>query len=90
MNLRDVGAQAHADHHTSRLRSRLRARAEAAGVTVETYIERIARDGQAAEDELEAPALEGLKSGESIEAGERYWADKRQRFIDRSRQTGTR
>jgi len=49
------------------LEARLRARAEAAGVT-ETYIERIARDDQAAEDELEALAIEGLKSGESIEA----------------------
>jgi hypothetical protein len=36
------------------LEARLRARAEASGVTVETYIERIARDDQAAEDELSA------------------------------------
>ena len=71
------------------LEARLRARAEAAGVTVETYIERIARDDQAAEDELEALALEGLKSGESIEVDQRYWADKRQRLIDRHHKTGT-
>jgi hypothetical protein len=72
------------------LEERLRARAEAAGVSVETYIERIARDDQAAEDELEALAIEGLNSGDSIEADERYWAEKRQRLIDRHQKTGTR
>ena len=72
------------------LEAKLRARAEAAGVTVETYIERIARDDQAAEEELEALALEGLNSGESIEADERYWAEKRQRLIERYHKTGSR
>ena len=72
------------------LEAKLRARAEAAGVTIETYIERIARDDQAAEEELEALALEGLNSGESIEADERYWAEKRQRLIDRHQKTGSR
>jgi hypothetical protein len=72
------------------LEAGLRARAEAAGVTVETYVERIARDDQAAEEELEALALEGLNSGESIEANERYWAEKRQRLIDRHHKTGAR
>jgi hypothetical protein len=61
----------------------LRARAETAGITVEEYIERIARDDQAAEKELEALALEGLNSGASIEADEKYWAAKRQQLIDR-------
>ena len=72
------------------LEARLRARAEAAGVTVETYIERIARDDQAAEDELEALALEGLNSGESIEVDERYRSEKRQWLIDRCQKTGFR
>jgi hypothetical protein len=72
------------------LEAKLRARAEAAGITVETYIERIALDDQAAEEELEALALEGLNSGESIEADERYWAEKRQRLIERYHSTGTR
>lgn len=72
------------------LEAKLRARAEAAGVTVETYIERIARDDQAAEEELEALALEGLKSGESIDADEPYWAEKRQRLMDRYQKTGIR
>ena len=72
------------------LEERLRARAEAAGVSVETYIERIAHDDQAAEDELEVLAIEGLNSGESLEADERYWSEKRQRLIERHQKTSTR
>ncbi len=55
------------------LEERLRARADAEGLSIEAYIERIAREDQQAEEELEALALEGLNSGESIEADERYW-----------------
>ena len=44
------------------LQSRLRARAEAEGLTIEGYIERIARDDQQAEEELEALAFEGINS----------------------------
>jgi hypothetical protein len=65
------------------LEAKLRARAEAAGISVETYIERIAHDDQAAEEELESLAIEGLNSGESMEADERYWGEKRQRLMDR-------
>ena len=70
--------------------ARLRARADAEGLTVEAYVERIARDDEKAEQELESLALEGLNSGESIEADERYWADKRRRLIERQDKTGTR
>lgn len=72
------------------LEARLRARAESEGLTVEGYIERIARDDQQAEEDLEMLALEGLNSGESIEAGEKYWEDKRRRLIERRQQTETR
>jgi hypothetical protein len=72
------------------LEAKPRARADAAGITVETYIERIALDDQAAEEELEALAIEGLNSGESIVADERYWAEKRQRLIERHQKTGSR
>ncbi len=72
------------------LEAKLRARADAAGISVETYIERIARDDQAAEEELEALALEGRESGDSINADENYWREKRQRLIDRHRKTGLR
>jgi hypothetical protein len=40
------------------LEAKLRARADAAGITVETYIKRIALDDQAAEGEIEALAIE--------------------------------
>lgn len=72
------------------LEAKLRTRAEAAGISVETYIERIAGDDQAAEEELKALAIEGLNSGKSIEADERYWAVKRPRLIDRHQKTGAR
>jgi hypothetical protein len=38
---------------------------------------------QRAEEELEALALEGLNSGESIEADEKYWEEKRRRLMER-------
>jgi hypothetical protein len=72
------------------LEARLRARAEASGVTIETYIERIARNDEAADEELEALAIEGLTSGEPIDADERYWQNKRERLADRQRKSGVR
>ena len=67
------------------LEAKLRARADAAGVSVETYLERIAHNDQAAELELEALAIEGLNSGESIKTDEPYWAAKRERLLNRHR-----
>lgn len=72
----------------SEVEALLRARAAAAGVAVETYIERIARDDQAAEAELEPLAIAGLNSGESLEADDHYWESKRQRLVDRYRDSG--
>jgi hypothetical protein len=63
------------------LEVRLRARAEAEGLSVEAYVERIARDDQQAEEELEAYALEGLNSGAPIPADERYWDQKRRSLV---------
>ncbi len=63
------------------LEAKLRARADAEGISVEAYIERVAKDDQQAEEELEALALEGLNSGESIQADETYWEKKRQRLL---------
>ena len=71
------------------LESRLRARADAEGLTIEGHIERIARDDQQAEEELEALALEGINSGESIEPDEKYWEQKRRRLVERHPKTGT-
>jgi hypothetical protein len=72
------------------LEAKLRARAEAAGISVEAYIERIAGDEQAAEEELETLAIEGLKSGEPMEVGPGYWEEKHRRLDERLKKTGTR
>jgi hypothetical protein len=65
------------------LEAKLRVRAEAAGLTVESLIERIADDDQSAEAELEALAIEGLESGEPVPGDDHFWDEKRQRLVDR-------
>ena len=65
------------------LEAKLRARADAAGVSIETYLAQIAQDDETADAELEALAIEGINSGESIVGDEQYWAQKRQRLLDR-------
>jgi hypothetical protein len=72
------------------LETRLRARAAAEGLSVEAYVERIARDDEQAERELESLALDGLNSGEALEADEMYWERKRRRLVERHENTGTR
>jgi len=72
------------------LESKLRSRAGAEGLTVEAYLERIARDDQDAERELEELALEGVESGDSIEAGDRYWEEKLSRIGQRHQNIGSR
>ena len=68
----------------------LRARAEAEGLTVEAYVERLVRADQQAEEELEALTLEGLNSGQPIEVGPGYWVDKHRRLDERLNKAGTR
>ena len=72
------------------LETRLRARAEAEGISVEDYIERLLRADQRAEDELEVLALEGLNSGEAVEVGTGYWEEKHRRLDERLKKTGAR
>ena len=72
------------------LETRLRARAQAEGITVEAYVERLLRIDQQAEDELETLALEGLDSGEPIEVGPGYWEEKHRRLDERLKKTGPR
>jgi hypothetical protein len=67
------------------LETKLRARAEAEGLTVEAYLERLVRAEQSAEDELTALALEGINSGEPIEPGRGYWEAKHQELDARLR-----
>jgi hypothetical protein len=67
------------------LETRLRARAQAEGLTVEAYLERLVRADQSAEDELAALASEGLNSGDPIEPGPGYWEAKHQKLDGRIR-----
>ena len=71
------------------LEAKLRALAEAEGVTVEAYVERLLRADQQAEDELEHLALEGLNSGEPIEIRSDYWEEKHRHLDERLKKTGT-
>jgi plasmid stability protein len=70
-----------------KLEMRLRVRAEAEGITVEAYVERLVRAEQQTEDELEALALEGINSGEPIEVRPGYWEDKHRRLDERLKET---
>jgi hypothetical protein len=68
-----------------KVEARLRERADAEGLSIAAYIERLLQRDQAAEDELEAFAMEGLNSGEPIEVGPSYWEDKHRRLEERLR-----
>jgi hypothetical protein len=72
------------------LESKLRARAQADGITVEAYLERIIESDEQAEEEIAALALEGLNSGEPIHADAAYWEDKHRRLDKRLRNTESR
>lgn len=65
----------------SKLEAWLRERAEAAGLTITAYLERLVYSDRAAAEELETLALEGLDSGTPIEIGSGYWKEKH-RLLD--------
>ena len=73
-----------------KLEVRLRARAEAEGLTVEAYVERLVRAEQQAEDDLEALALAGINSGEPLEVGPGYWESKHRQLDERLKKPGLR
>jgi hypothetical protein len=73
-----------------KLEARIREKAEAEGLTVDAYVERLVGADQAEEEELESLALEGLNSGASIEVGPGYWEDKHRRLDERLNRTGPR
>jgi hypothetical protein len=62
------------------LEARLRANAEAEGISVEAYLQRLVRSDQEEIEQLEALALEGLNSGEPIQASPGYWEEKHRRL----------
>ena len=71
------------------IETRLRAHAEAKGLTVEAYLERLVHTDEQVEDELEILALEGINSGEPIEVGSAYWEEKHRRLDTRLKKTST-
>ena len=73
-----------------KLEARLRERAEAEGLSVNAYVERLVKADQAAEEELESLALDGLNSGQPIQVGPGYWAEKHRRLDERLKKTATR
>ena len=73
-----------------KLEARIREKADAEGLTISDYVERLVSADQSAEDELETLALEGLNSGAPIEIGPGYWGEKQRRLDERLKRTGTR
>jgi hypothetical protein len=73
-----------------KLEARIREKAEAEGLTVSAYVERLVSADQAPEEELELLSLEGLNSGAPIEIGPGYWEEKHRRLDERLTRTGTR
>jgi hypothetical protein len=71
-----------------KLEARLRERAEFEGLTVDAYLERLVHSDQAAEQELETLALDGLNSGAPIEVGSGYWEEKHRQLDERLKKTG--
>lgn len=70
-----------------KVEARLRERAEAEGLTVAAYVERLVNADQATEDEIESLSLEGLNSGDPIAVGPGYWEEKHRRLNDRLSKT---
>jgi len=72
------------------LETKIRARAEAEGLSIEAYLERLVQADQQGMEELEALALEGLESGAPIEVGPSYWQEKHRQLDERLKKTETR
>ena len=71
-----------------KLEARLRGRAEAEGVTVDKYVERLLLAEQHAEEELATLALEGIASGEPFDVGPDFWETQHRRLDERLKKSG--
>lgn len=69
------------------LEAKLRQKAEAEGVSIETYVERLVRSDEQLDEELERLALEGVNSGEPIEIGAGYWEEQHRCLDQRLKKT---
>jgi uncharacterized protein YoaH (UPF0181 family) len=65
------------------LETKLRAQAEAEGLTIEAYLERLLGADERAEEEITTLALEGINSGAAIEVDASYWQEKHRRLDER-------
>lgn len=72
------------------LETKIRAQAEAEGLSIEAYLERLVQADRQGTEELEALALEGLESGAPIEVGPSYWQEKHRQLDERLKKTETR
>jgi len=72
------------------LETKIRVRAEAEGLSIEAYLERLVQADQDEAGEFEARALEGLHSGAPIEGGPSYWKEKHRLLDERLSKTNRR
>jgi hypothetical protein len=72
------------------LETKIRARAEAEGLSIKAYLERLVQADRQGTEELEALALVGLESGAPIEVGPSYWQDKHRQLDECLKKTETR
>ena len=70
------------------LESKIRSQAEAQGLSIETYLERLVHADQQGTEELESLALEGLNSGAPVDPGPSYWQEKHLRLDERLKNPG--
>src|ERR1017187_1050357 len=67
---------------------RIRERAEAEGLSVTAYIERLVDSDQSGEEDLEGFALGALHSSEPIEVGPGYWEERHRQLDERLKKSG--
>lgn len=72
------------------LETKIRARAEAEGLSVEAYLQRLVQADQDGAKELETLALEGVHSGAPIDVGPSYWQEKHRLLDERLSKTNSR
>ena len=70
-----------------KLEARIRERADAEGLSVEAYVERLVQADQAAVHELGSLALEGLNSGDPVQVSQGYWEEKHRLLDEHLRKT---
>jgi hypothetical protein len=69
------------------LETEIRAKAEAEGISVEAYLERLLRADQESGADVERLAAEGLASGTPMDAAADYWERLHRHLDDRLRQS---